>query len=245
MACRAPALAAAIARLTHAHCLPTLSPPRAPMALSGLPPAVSGPGDAAAQPPACERFDAAQDADRLRGVLRLIPDEVARSRELLRQRLEAVGGTPPPLVTSYSVVSRDTADVPGLEAEIRRLDAQWQRERAAWQAAEAAATRKAAPPEPANRPLRKRKRPPAPAEGFRRGARAKEDFAAAGRVVEEASESVECWACEREFPRLVKGKVSRVAKGGVCKDCLAQRCRCRSSGSSSGGITTRRMPGLH
>jgi len=188
------------------------------MALSGLPPAVSGPGDAAAQPPARERFE--QDADRLRGVLRSIPDEVARSRELLRQRLEAVGGTPPPLVTSSYVVSRDTADVPVLKAEIRRLDAQWQRERAAWQAAEAAATRKAAPPEPANRPLRKRKRPPAPAEGFRRGARAKEDFAAAGRVVEEASESVECWACEREFPRLVKGKVSRVAKGGVCKDCL-------------------------
>ena len=42
---------------------------------------------------------------------------------------------------------------------------------------------------------------------------------------EEASESVECWACEREFPRLVKGKVSgefkRVARGRVCKDCLA------------------------
>ena len=144
--------------------------------------------------------------ERLRDLVQDALAKVAANRAAWTEKLAACGALPPGAVAPSACTHSPRSMAERFLDEHRRIVAAWKLERAACQASLAEASTCAEQHELA---AKRRRLGPG---------------AAQPTAHRPASESVECWACEREFRRLVKGKASgefkRVAKGGVCKECL-------------------------
>ena len=150
--------------------------------------------------------------ERLHGLVQDALARVAANRAAWAEKLAACGALPPGAIAPSACTHIPRSMAERLLDEHRRIVAAWKLERAACQARLAEASTCA------EQPAKRRRLGPSAAQPTvcRKKVATGEDHSV-------TSKSIECWACEREFPRLVKGKVSRefsrVAKGRVCKDC--------------------------
>jgi hypothetical protein len=149
--------------------------------------------------------------ERLRGLVQDALARVAANRAAWAEKLAACGALPPGAIAPSACTHIPRSMAERLLDEHRRIVAAWKLERAACQARLAEAS------PCAEQPAKRRRLPSAAQPTVCR------KKVATGEDHSVTSKSIECWACEREFPRLVKGKVSRefsrVAKSRVCKDC--------------------------